>query len=81
MLDVRAKAEGRKLRFAYLMVRVGQENARSLRLFKSLGFEVFGEGINYFGEVEMRLEGLSTLERVEGWMQASYQKVRRETKE
>ncbi|KAL5122018.1 hypothetical protein ACEQ8H_000234 [Pleosporales sp. CAS-2024a] len=37
----------------YLRVKIGQENAASLGLFKGLGFQRVG-GVNYFGEVEMR---------------------------
>lgn len=38
----------------YLRVKIGQENAKSISLFESIGFEGTGAGPNYFGEVELR---------------------------
>lgn len=39
---------------SYLRVKIGQENAKSIALFESIGFEGTGAGPNYFGEVELR---------------------------
>ena len=57
-------------RLVYLRAKINQSNARSIRLFESVGFEMVGEGPNYFGEVELRwirdvgyLEGLGWFER------------------
>jgi len=38
----------------YLRVKIGQENGASVGLFGKLGFVQVG-GVNYFGEVEMRM--------------------------
>jgi RimJ/RimL family protein N-acetyltransferase len=42
----------------YLRVKIDQHNVRSLGLFGKLGFQRVG-AVNYFGEVEMRLQGPS----------------------
>jgi RimJ/RimL family protein N-acetyltransferase len=42
----------------YLRVKIDQHNVRSLGLFGKLGFQRVG-AVNYFGEVEMRLQGRS----------------------
>ncbi|KAF2109076.1 GNAT domain-containing protein [Lophiotrema nucula] len=38
----------------YLRVKIGAENARSVRLFESVGFKKISETPNYFGELELR---------------------------
>ncbi|MCJ1323742.1 hypothetical protein MMC10_000403 [Thelotrema lepadinum] len=64
--DVGEKGDGGqgtgKVRFEYLRVRIGKDNERSLRLFEKLGFRMWSKEANFFGEVEMRLDG----ERWEG---------------
>ena len=45
-------------KFAYLVVRIGATNARSLALFESLGFKRVTEQPNYFGELELRMYGV-----------------------
>ncbi|KAF2090844.1 hypothetical protein K490DRAFT_62171 [Saccharata proteae CBS 121410] len=39
---------------SFLRVKIGAENARSIRLFESVGFGKVSETPNYFGEIEMR---------------------------
>ena len=51
---------GSKSGFAYLRVKIGKDNERSIRLFEKIGFRMWSEEPNYFGEVEMRLDR-------EGW--------------
>ncbi|EWC46296.1 hypothetical protein DRE_04467 [Drechslerella stenobrocha 248] len=48
-----SKASGKTLK--YLRVKIGQDNARSLVLFQSLGFKKCTEEPNIFGEFELRL--------------------------
>ena len=48
--------EGRKSRFGYLRVRIGKDNERSIGLFEKIGFQMWNQEPNYFGEVEMRLD-------------------------
>ncbi|KAI8936125.1 hypothetical protein NX059_007624 [Plenodomus lindquistii] len=38
----------------YLRAKIDKDNERSIRLFKSVGFELVSEVANYWGEVEMR---------------------------
>lgn len=45
-------------KFAYLVVRIGASNVRSLALFESLGFKRVREEPNYFGELELRMHGV-----------------------
>lgn len=40
---------------AYLRVKVAESNARSIRLFESVGFQKVSAEANFFGEVELRL--------------------------
>lgn len=44
---------------AYLRVKIGETNMRSLKLFESLGFEKTDVAPNFFGEWELRNIGLS----------------------
>ena len=50
---------------SYLRVKINQSNQRSISLFQSIGFEMVGDGPNYFGEVELRWQkDLATLAAV-----------------
>lgn len=40
----------------YLRVKIQQSNVSSIALFESVGFQRTAEGVNYFGEVELRLQ-------------------------
>jgi len=51
--------------FSYFIVKIGQDNQRSLALFEGLGFRKSSEKPSYFSEYELRHQGLST-EKVEG---------------
>jgi L-amino acid N-acyltransferase YncA len=42
-------------RLEYLRVKISSGNARSIRLFESVGFQKVSEAPNYFGEVELRM--------------------------
>ncbi|GAB1741488.1 hypothetical protein NU219Hw_g6718t1 [Hortaea werneckii] len=42
-------------KLAYLRVRINQANEGSIHLFKSVGFRMTDAGVNFFGEVELRL--------------------------
>lgn len=55
-----SQENGSPARLRYFRVKIGQENARSIRLFERLGFKRTTERANYFGELELRLP----LERV-----------------
>lgn len=48
-LGAEGKARGLRLR-----VKIGGENEKSIGLFEGLGFKRVGEGVNYFGECELR---------------------------
>jgi len=52
---------------SYLRVKINQENARSIALFKSIGFTM-AEHANYFGEVELRWQpDRKALESCKAW--------------
>lgn len=53
---------------AYLRVKVGETNARSINLFESLGFEKTDITPNFFGEWELR-NGALSVEKVDGLME------------
>jgi len=60
----------------HLMAKIGQQNVRSVALFKSLGFEQIGE-VNYFGEVTLVLRDLgefATKEVPEAYKELTYQR-------
>ncbi|KAF2499663.1 hypothetical protein BU16DRAFT_524122 [Lophium mytilinum] len=61
------KGTGSGLDLRYLRVKIDGENARSIRLFESVGFKKVSETVNYFGELELRwdLQGQNVLE-IEG---------------
>lgn len=50
----RLQEELRDRSLAYLVVRIGVSNERSIALFESLGFRKVKEEPNYFGELELR---------------------------
>ncbi|KAL1958721.1 hypothetical protein VTO42DRAFT_3840 [Malbranchea cinnamomea] len=52
------RQKAREEKFAYLVVRIGATNVRSLALFESIGFQRVREEPNYFGELELRLYGV-----------------------
>ncbi len=60
-------------RLKVLMVKVGQINAGSIALFKSLGFEQVG-GVDYFGELKLVLRSLDQFaaEVPEGYQELVY---------
>ncbi|KAK4114502.1 hypothetical protein N656DRAFT_796153 [Canariomyces notabilis] len=60
-------------RLRLLMAKINQGNAKSIALFKSLGFEQEG-GVSYFGEVKLVLRALSTFaaELPEGYAELVY---------
>jgi RimJ/RimL family protein N-acetyltransferase len=61
-------AGGTQRSLAYLRVKINQSNARSIALFKSIGFVQTAAGANYFGEVELRLQpSKSELQTCKGW--------------
>ncbi|KAL4929945.1 uncharacterized protein BDV17DRAFT_260437, partial [Aspergillus undulatus] len=71
-------AAGKLLKFGVLSVKIGQANERSLGLFESLGFQRVGESPNYFGEWELRVQGVdvrSYTERVEGYKEIEYTRI------
>ena len=61
-------------RLRYLRVKIGQGNVRSIGLFKSIGFVVLSEEPNYFGEVELRKEGIriAELESLQSYRELEY---------
>ncbi len=46
-------------RIYYFRVKIGKDNARSIKLFESLGFVKTEEVANYFGEFELRDHGMN----------------------
>lgn len=55
----------------YLRVKINQSNARSIALFRSIGFAQTTAGANYFGEVELRWQPNRTaLLGCKGWEEA-----------
>ena len=46
-----------KRRIKHFRARIGKDNLRSIRLFQAVGFRMWSMQPNYFGEMEMRLEG------------------------
>jgi len=54
-----------KMSLLQLRVKIGNKNEKSIKLFQSIGFINVGEGENYFGEVELVLEGFIGKERTE----------------
>jgi RimJ/RimL family protein N-acetyltransferase len=70
-----------KMNLLMLRVKIGSQNQGSIGLFESIGFVKTGEGENYFGEVELILEGFLGTERtkremerfgVEGYREVGY---------
>lgn len=55
-------------KLAYLRVKIGETNSRSIHLFESVGFEKTEVSPNFFGEFELRAKSL-TLEGVERMME------------
>lgn len=51
------------------MVKIGEDNESSVKLFESLGFVREEEKANYFGEVELVLPGYVMVERTKGLME------------
>lgn len=54
------------LNIKYLRVKIGEKNKQSLRLFENMGFARTQEGVNWFGEVELRSENWRNL-KIPGW--------------
>jgi ribosomal protein S18 acetylase RimI-like enzyme len=50
----------------HLMVKIGEDNQSSVKLFESLGFVKLEEKANYFGELELIVEGNITEEWTKG---------------
>ncbi|KAI0593078.1 acetyltransferase domain-containing protein [Biscogniauxia sp. FL1348] len=59
--DKKAKIGGEsnsgRVRLRDLVVKIKADNAGSIALFRGLGFQKTAGGVNYFGEIQMRLEG------------------------
>ena len=55
-----------KMSLLQLKVKIGSKNDKSIKLFESIGFIKVGEGPNYFGEIELVLEGFLGEERTSG---------------
>ena len=55
--------KGDRLSIKYLRAKIGKDNIKSMRLFEKVGFARLGGEPNYFGEVEMRLEGQKMMDR------------------
>ena len=51
------------------MVKIGEDNQSSVKLFESLGFVRSEESANYFGELELLLPGYVTEEWTKGLME------------
>lgn len=57
--DVKEGMSSRPFKLHHLAAKIGKDNARSLALFEGLGFVRVGDEANYFGEWELRSEGLT----------------------
>jgi len=58
-----------KMNLLQLRVKIGGKNESSIKLFESVGFIKVGEGENYFGEVELCLEGFLGEGRTKGLLE------------
>lgn len=58
-----------KMSLVELRVKIGSQNQSSIRLFESIGFTQASDGPNYFGEIELALEGPITKEKTAGLLQ------------
>lgn len=58
MQSTTAEEKSTERKMKCLSVKIGKDNARSLALFESLGFEKRSPEPNYFGEYELRRYGL-----------------------
>jgi RimJ/RimL family protein N-acetyltransferase len=68
-----------KMNLLQLRVKIGGKNESSIKLFESVGFIKVGEGENYFGEVELCLEGflgeMRTKALLEKWNVEEYEEL------
>jgi RimJ/RimL family protein N-acetyltransferase len=55
-----------KMSLLQLKVKIGSKNDKSIQLFESIGFVKVDEGPNYFGEIELILEGFLGEDRTTG---------------
>lgn len=77
-----AAAAGEGLSFSCLSVKIGQDNARSLALFESVGFVKVSETPNFFGEFELRRKDMGREEvdallngaGVQGYAEVAYER-------
>ena len=69
-----------RLGFAYFVVKIGEDNTRSIALFESLGFAKTAQEPNYFGEYELRrqidaleLSALFETHHVDGYAEVKFE--------
>jgi hypothetical protein len=60
--------EGEEEGLEYLRVMIGGGNSMSIRLFEGVGFRKVREELNSFGEVELRMKGL-TVEHIDALLE------------
>lgn len=66
LTEYRQKLSLDKMSLLQLRVKIGSKNEKSIKLFKSIGFIQVEEGANYFGEIELILEGFLGNDRTNG---------------
>lgn len=65
LAEYKGDAQG-TMKLLQLKVKIGSKNEKSIGLFESIGYLKVGEGANYFGEIELSLEGFLGDERTSG---------------
>lgn len=66
LAEYKTKASAGRMSLLQLKVKIGIKNEKSIKLFESIGFSKTVEGPNYFGEIELVLEGFPGEERTKG---------------
>jgi RimJ/RimL family protein N-acetyltransferase len=77
--EYRKGARKQKMKLLQLRVKIGSKNEKSINLFQSIGFIKVEEGLNYFGEFELVLEGFLGEKRIraleEKWAIEGYEEL------
>jgi hypothetical protein len=66
LAEYKTKKPAERMSLLQLKVKIGSTNEKSIKLFESIGFLKVEEGPNYFGEIELVLEGFLGEEGTKG---------------
>lgn len=69
LAEYAAKESVSAMRLLQLKVKIGSNNEKSINLFQSIGFIKVSSSPNYFGEIELVLEGFLGKERIAGFLE------------